>query len=291
MLRHCHSSDDPDVPAGTICNFTWPDTDDHLYFTADSRNEMTQRDYWELEPKERAALSREQVEGFAQYELMRLGVLAVPPLVLEPEPDVSLPERKSYFRPTTPDVRYGGNQRDQWGIAFETQEQTEAFLALKPIRIRGHYLGHESIESAAPWPADGGQFQIVQLAEEAAVLARSESYRQLSIIRERNTKARREHEEAGRKSREALSEMWDDWQRQTSHGTRLQRIVTTWNEYRRLAPDAQTARRFLAKVFGSPEVEEASEWFGVEIPVLDAEFAEAAPAPAAPVQADDGIAF
>ena len=55
---------------------------------------MTKRDYWSLSEKERANLTREQVEGSADFELMSLGVLAVPPLVLEEEPDVTLPERK-----------------------------------------------------------------------------------------------------------------------------------------------------------------------------------------------------
>jgi hypothetical protein len=224
-----------------------------------------QRDYWDLSEKERANLTREQVEGFAAFELMRLGVLAVPPLVLETEPDVTLPERKPFFRPSTHDPRY--NSRDEWGVAFETQEQVRAFLALKPFRVRSHYIASDNLASAAPWPVDGGEFAVVELADEAQVLAKSEAYRQLSGVRERNRKAREEHDKASRQKNEALKAMWEDWEEQRSQQSRLQRVIDTWQEYCRLTSgDEEIAVSFLDKVFDRKTQNEASKWFGVRIP-------------------------
>jgi hypothetical protein len=236
---------------------------------------MTTRDYWDLSEKERANLTREQVEGFAAFELMRLGVLAVAPLVLEEEPNVALPERKPYFRPSTSDKRY--HSRNAWDVAFETQEQAAAFLALKPFHVHSHWTGNDSVACASPWPVDGGEIQVEQLPAEEAVAACAEQYRQLSSVRERNRKAREEHDKASREKNEALAAMWSDWDQQRANQARLQRVISTWSEYQRLAGDDATARRFLAKVYEASAVREAAEWFGTEIPELDAQFTEAEP--------------
>lgn len=220
--------------------------------------------YWDLTEKERAELTREQVEEFTRYELMERGVLAVEPLLLEPEPEVELPGKRVYYRPSTRDSRRYAC--DEWELCFESPEQVEAFLALMPIRIRSHWFGGTIVNAAQPWPADGGAFDVVHLAPEDAVQAAAKEYETLNAVRKRNVEAREAHEKATRAQREALSEMWDDWHRCQAKHARFGRIINTWREYQELAGDDTTARRFLGKVFSDAEVEDAAEWFGVEIP-------------------------
>lgn len=219
--------------------------------------------YWDLTEKARAELTREQVEEFTRYELMERGVLAVAPLELEPEPEVELPPTRVYYRPSRRDGKFVYNE---WDICFETREQVEQFLRLKPIQIGVHWFGNgQSMLSAEPGSKELS-FQVVHLANEDDVTQAAHKLALLAATRERNEKRRQVHERDTRLQQEALTRLWANWDLCREKRAKLQRVIDTWREYQELAGDPVKARLFLGKVFSGAEVEDAAEWFGVEIP-------------------------
>ena len=89
--------------------------------------------YWDLSERERAELSREDVERYVDAELMLKGVLRVKPPVLAAEPEVPQPTKR-FFSVT---VRGQYNSRDHVGVVFETLEQAaDAISAYLPHRKR-----------------------------------------------------------------------------------------------------------------------------------------------------------
>jgi hypothetical protein len=108
-------------------------------------------------------------------------------------------------------------------------------------------------------------------------------------VKQSNKKKSEQYERECREQKEALKGLWDDWEACCSTDYDMRRVVTTFNDYVKTAGDAQTASRFLAKVFSHSKIAEAAEWCGVEIPDPRTSEAESAPAPMPrePQPADD----
>lgn len=214
--------------------------------------------YWDLSEKERAALTRDDLNRFIDAELMLKGVLKVGDLALEPEPEMPQPKR-AYFR-----VVVGGNTTD---IAFETAEQAAAFRALKPLYLRTEYVGSYSNrlsvidEDRDPSIAEILAFTVNEFAQVRATATAA------ATVKDANTKKKTEHEKAAKVQADALSGMTTDWYECRDKHSSLERIVATFRDYVKTAGDPTLAARFLGKVFSRDEIAEAAEWFGVEIPI------------------------
>jgi hypothetical protein len=242
--------------------------------------------YWDLSERERAALSREDVERFADVELMTKGVLRVVAPELEPMPTVPEPDR-DVFTVSHPSA-------GRVDFCFATAEQARAFVALKPIRRAHHYvdgLWVDYLEESTEWKiaAERG------VSEDLATLHRTDFFR-AKEIKARNEKRTNNHQAAAKAQQEALSSLWADWNTCRDKARQLTRVADTFAEYSKLAGgDAATAFRFLLRSFTSEQVAEAVDWAVVALPVgfvrmgerieeisagpiPDAHFAEAQPA-------------
>lgn len=242
--------------------------------------------YWDLEPKQRAALSRSDVERYLDAELMTKGVLRVMPPVLEPEPNIAPLPRATYFQPQA-EGDYG---RGGLGIAFKSAESVAAFLSLQPVVVRRVYVGSESIESAKP--LGGGsvesEFVALQLSEFDDVQATRKDIERVASVRQSNKAKREQFEKECKEQTKALEGLWEDWEKCKALEFQMRRVVATFDDYVKTAGDEQTAARFLRKVFSDSKISEASEWCGVAIPagVIDAEFPEVEAKPE-PIEAAD----
>lgn len=221
--------------------------------------------YWNLEEKERAALTREEVEKFLDAELMTKGVLKVLALRLDPEPEIVEPAATTYYQVGS--------------VAFSTAKAAEDFIKLAPISIDTKYIGggwRTSVSVASPIVGSPTELRVVSPSEYAD---RRNDLEKRETIRVSNEKAREEHAKASKAQDSVLSGVWEDWARCREVDAGHRRVVSTFREYVAVAGDELTAAKFLAKAFTVAQIAEAAKWCGVAI-LIDAEFDEVKPAPA-----------
>jgi hypothetical protein len=245
---------------------------------------MNTKDYWELSEEERAALTQEQVDRFAEYELMAKGVLRTSTLELEAVPEV--PE---------PSLTFYRIKRDSWhqlDFAFRSSEAAMAFLALDPVLVETNYYGgRTAIESAKAFGTDAtvSAQKLRSEEESSAVLT---TVKRAAEISASNNKRREEHDKAVRAQEEALVDMWTDWRRCRDRDAAMRRIVKTYDEYVATAGDASVAAKFLLKAFARDQIEEASQWTGqaIELPAVATDETPKK-APALKAETQDDVAF
>jgi hypothetical protein len=217
---------------------------------------MNIQTYWDLSERDRAELSREDVERYADVELMTKGVLRVDAPKLEPVPQVSEPDVEVFS------ITAGHTKLD---IAFATAEQARAFVALKPMRRDSHYVNGSWIRYVNP-ETDWGISADRECSKELADLGRDE-FRQANEVKARNLTATEAYQKALTAQQEALSDMWNDWHRQQGKAHTLKRVVDTLESYTLTASgDRSVAFRFLRKAFSDDMILEAIEWFEFEVP-------------------------
>jgi hypothetical protein len=218
---------------------------------------MNTKDYWELSEEERATLTQEQVERYADYELMAKGVLRASTLELEAVPEVP-----------DPSITFFRINRDSWhklDIAFRSSEAAMAFLALGPVMVETNYHGgRTAIESAKAFGNDAtvSAQKLRSEEESSAVLT---TVKRAAEISASNDKRREEHDKAVRAQEEALVGIWNDWRRCRERDANMRRIVKIYEEYVATAGDATVAAKFLLKAFPRDQIEEASQWTGQAI--------------------------
>lgn len=243
---------------------------------------MNTKDYWELSEKGRAMLTQEEVDRFADYELMQKGVLRAQPLELEPEPEVPAPTQQ-FFRV----------KRDSWhelDIAFRSAEDAQAFLRLRPVYIERAYCGHVNVESAKPLGGDVEvTAQLLRSSDESNAMM--VTLKRAGEIKASNAKRREEHEKAQRAQEEALVDMWSDWRQCRAKLARIDKVVATFDEYRKIADDIDLAGKFLLKAFPRDEIVEAASWHGFAIPLPEAAADETPKKAPALAEQQDDVAF
>lgn len=237
--------------------------------------------YWDLSERERAALTREDVEKYLAFELMAKGVgirLTTPDLL--PTPELSVKPR-DYFGLTV-DGYYG------YTVLFETRDQAEQFLALRPLCKKHDHLEDVWIDHAVPVteeiksvsviaPAD---FNLHRSALQANAKAKAE-----------NEKRQQEYEKAVKAQEAALKGLWDDWYACGRKALDHDKVKRTWEQYVTMAGSEELAAKFLLKVFSLTQIDEAAVWFGIEIPVSTTDVAPATKPEPAPAAAGDDISF
>jgi hypothetical protein len=220
--------------------------------------------YWDLEPKTRAALSESDVQRYVDAELMLKGVLKVEPLELDPEPDEPELAKQTVYR-----------LEGFTDVAFRSADAAKAFAALSPLKLDRKYLNGNWSRSVPFLNAD------VNLRLDATEASTADDV----LLATKDL----EHSAALKTQNDALAGMWSDWHDQRGLAARHRRVVDTYEAYCKTAGGNTTvAAKFLQKVFSVEQIQDANEWFGCAI---ETEFAEAAPAEAAPEKPADDIAF
>lgn len=201
--------------------------------------------YWDYDEKERAELTEEQVRELLDYELMEKGVLKVPALSIEVPRPVDIPTRKVF----TIQV----DAYTKLGVAFDTIEAAQSFLALKPMMRVESYA-----EKAHCKPLDKATVAIEDLPSESDVATRRQALRENQKIEARNVEAKHEHDAALMEIDEATSGIWADWRSCLAAKAKREKVSATFGEYKRLTDGNEgLARTFLAKVFSSSEIADA----------------------------------
>lgn len=225
---------------------------------------MAVQTYWDLSERERAELTREELERFCDAELMTKGVLRVGPMPkLEAEPAMPTGSLR-VWRVRARDVRYGYGRTDLGSICFSTHAQAVAFVALGPMSMSSDYMGGSlTLESAKP-AEDVEIYEATVLSEQE--LERARSLAKTSVaIREANERAKKDHAAAVKARDEALASMFADWSECRARADRLRHVLTTWREYvATCGGDKAIASTFLHKVFPANDVEASREWFASE---------------------------
>ncbi len=215
--------------------------------------------FWDLEEKERAALTREEVERCLDAELMTKGVLKVAPLALDEEPTIDELATSTYY----------------WvdgfpHVLFTTTEAASAFVALKPAQLGSEYLCgdyRQSVKFAKP--SEDTDINQVSVASQDSFVQRRSDLEKRAAIRTSNEKRREEYDRDSKAQAKVLDGVWEDWARCRRVEEGHRRVVATFNDYVKTAGDEYTAARFLGKVFTFEQIDEARTWCGVAIPDPD----------------------
>lgn len=210
--------------------------------------------YWDLSEKERAALSREDVERYVDAELMMKGVLKVEPPKECAIPDPPTVSRRNYHRGRH-QSRYGTATTD---VAFADAAAAQTLLSA--VVIEDDYETGLKVARTI-FDLD----EVTAVPEDEYVRHRSALQAHKSAI-EANKKAREEFAAAAKKQDDALSGLWADWHECRQRDARLRKVIETFEDYKRIAGgDVAVAARFLRKPFTEEEIAEAAEWFGVPV--------------------------
>ncbi len=219
--------------------------------------------YWDLSEKERAALTREQVEAFEAAELMLKGVLAVAPLELVEVPGLQMATVTVY--------RIGG-EFSSLSIAFESAAAAQAFLDLKPLVVERD--GEPDVVDVVR-PLGSEPVRVVSLPQKDTAQAKAALIKQVDAAKKENARRKQAHEEELKKVEQATRGLWDDWHSCRERAATMARIAETFDKYIAIAGSEETAAKFLAQAFPAPDIAEAATWADRPVMVAPLVLAEA----------------
>lgn len=205
--------------------------------------------YWDYTEKERAAFTREEVEGFLDRELMERGVLKVI------APKLELVESEPAMR------------RETWysvgGLLFKTVDDANAVVNLHPHKEGYNWSADYKYKYAETVETE---IQQVQLYVRADVDAFAKILAKNKRAKEANEKANSEYMKASTAQDKVLDGVWSDWSGCRDKADKNQKVLDTASEYIRMTEsNRDLAREFLGKAFSESEITSAEEWFGAEI--------------------------
>lgn len=228
------------------------------------------RRYWDLEERDRAALSAEDVKTYLDVELMERGVLRPRPPVLEPISEVELATRTMFG------IKY--DSYHELDVVFPTAEAAAAFVALGAMLVKTDY---QAGSAKYLEPLSDAAISTRNVTTKEAALAGRAVLRENNARKERNEKAQQEYEKAVDAVDKETRAIWDDWHECRRVVAGHARVLETWVNYVAMARgDEQVAGRFLFKAFTQSQVIDAFKFAGVELPTAP-QVVEQAPAPAA----------
>lgn len=229
---------------------------------------MAFKTYWDLSEKERAALTADDVDRFVATELMRLGVLQVAPLKLEPEPVVIEPGRKTFYQI---EVK-AAYARERLPILFHSIDDAKAVLKLDPWLAKDEQLNGDWSQRCEVARLLGSfaldpQVVMSEMLDEHDFAKTRADLEKRSAIRAANAKREEDWVKEKSKEDEALKGMWADWTRCRDLDAAHRRVSTTLDAYVTTAGgDREVAFRFLRKAFTDPQIVAAAEWCGFSAP-------------------------
>lgn len=211
--------------------------------------------YWDLEDKERAALSEENVRSLLDVELMEKGVLKVVAPVLREIEHVELPHTKMFV------IKHGEYSYGELPIAFSSPEDAQRFVDLKPMLL----LSDWQTKTTSACRLLSASITTKDVVEEQHVMNATTVLKSNVEKRDHNDRVEREWREKQKLVDQATNGVWADWYRCRELQDKMRRVVETRDEYARLTNgDVALARTFLEKVFSLDDITTADAWFAKE---------------------------
>lgn len=210
--------------------------------------------YWDRTERERAGLTREQVDAMLTVELMEKGVVKVEQPEYEPVDDV---------KPKTTRI-FGIDHKGRWSndrlpIGFTSVELAESFSRLQPVFMELDYdskiTSFRPMEDVAIVPLDVPA--VGDVANMKAAIDKATAAKKANEVKAA------EYNKAVKIVNDATQGVWDDWHACREKDRRYAKIKATMAEYVGICGGNQeTALTFLGKAFSAEEIAEAVEWFG-----------------------------
>lgn len=213
--------------------------------------------YWDLSPKEQSELASEQVEALLTVEMMEKGVVKPEeptylPVEELPEPDIVLYAPKAAY--SSPNFGY------------RTPEQAARLMA-DAVCISTDYISGTSVSVIGDREVEIAEVRVYSkglLAENRILIEKN------AAAKKQNDAAEAEYKNQQRKATEATSGVWDDYYSRLAEARSNKKIIDTFNEYvHTCSGDRELAYKFLLKAYSRSDVNDAFDWFGVDIPAID----------------------
>ena len=219
--------------------------------------------YWDYTPKERAALTRDEVEKFLDGELMTKGVLKVDEPRLDKVPEFVTPKGTAYHT-----VDWAGessySSREQSEFLFATAADAEAFIAMRPMRLKDDW---QSKLKHAQSLADGHivPVSILSEAEHQSIQSAAAS---AQSVKQANERKRTDYARDSETMRKVIDDIWSDWSKRLDEQASHKKVLATFDEYVTIAGNEATAMTFLRKALDDSEIKDAFEWCERELPEM-----------------------
>ncbi len=219
--------------------------------------------YWDYTDQERANFTEDQVRSLLDVELMEKGVLKPQPPVLQPLTTLdSLGGRVKYYG-VSATGKYGSS--DDFGVVFETIEQAEAFIALKPMKSDYDYQVGTNHQYTIPMRQPS--IQVKEFYSFETINACKSELKKNAAAAEANSKAQSEYNTAVDAADKVTQGVWNDWHAQRNVKSSMERIVATYRDYLKLAGDDRNiALSFLEKAYPAEKIELVREWIEGAVP-------------------------
>ena len=166
--------------------------------------------FWDLTGRERLALTKEQIETiYVPREAAEAGLLVPREPILEPlppEPDVERPKGRNVF---IVNVSTEEGSSNTINVAFATQEQAEAFIALNPMYYTSRWRRSKSMNTATP--CESIELQIACVTTEKEEDAYAKAREEYESALGRNADKTNTYERELQKVKNSAERIWKNW--------------------------------------------------------------------------------
>jgi len=224
--------------------------------------------YWDFTKKERAAMTREEVQKWLDAELMVKGVAKVVAPKLDEVPKVESPAKITRYRIKAKNTSYW-NTYDVSNFVFEKIEDARAFAEMYPQHLE------ESGGKKYIRPLEEISIEPIECITHADYLSIKSSIDAAEEIKRRNDQLTSAYNKASKEMNDCLKGVWDDWgccrDEQDEHRSLLNLLA----DYKKIAGDDAVATKFLLKIRTPEQIKAAHEWFDMPVPEMPDEKAGA----------------
>ena len=210
--------------------------------------------YWDLTEQERANLTDDEMKYYGDIELMKAGLVRPVPPKLEDVGTVDVNTTEFYC------LAYEGDYGHQntLDLLFDTVEQANAFIALKPKKIKHDW------QSGLDFAEDIAQPSIkpTKIADTRELNRVQDTAKAIKDAKGRNEKATAEYQKLANETSKALKDIDDDHWRCHDLEREYQHILDTKAEFLRLSKgDEAIAMQFLLNKYRQEDIDAAEAWF------------------------------
>lgn len=216
------------------------------------------KSYWDVDERDRAKLTEDDVKSYLAVELMQAGVAKPrgPKIVEAIEPSEQLGKESWY------EVVGEGYSAESVGL-FRTMDQAEKFIELCPLKSDFDYrTGTKYKYAVAHTNLSVRPVELYRQADIVALKPQLEGYKEAC---DSNDREQSRYNDECEKARKATKLIWEDWHDQTLRESEASHMISVLEEYAQLCDgDDAKAEIFLRKAKGDDVVDSAFEWLGRE---------------------------
>jgi hypothetical protein len=217
------------------------------------------REYWDLSERERADVTKDQVEAFAKVELMTKGVTEPVPPELEDVEVIELPHVTYYG------ITSRGEYQDT-ALPMHFKTTADAAACIETLTGKAYYKKNDySIKRDYAGQMEDFKIITIQMNDVKDINVHKESLTKAQEAKNRNKSVQDKFNTECREKREALGKLWADWYRVREAHEDYLKMQATLGEYAELCGgDRQTALRFLIKAHEREIVRDMLDWLGLD---------------------------